>query len=197
MSDEPPLGLLLAAGRSSRFRRAAGADKLLCPVPAGYPRQGLAVVLAALEPLRQALPRVLAVVSRDNPAIGDLLRQAGCPVLAVDSDGIGRSIALGVRRTAEAAGWLIALADMPFIRADTIAAVAAGLAKGPVAAPCHAGRRGHPVAFGRVFGPALAALTGDLGAREVIGTQPPVTVEVDDPGIFLDIDHPGDWPLRP
>jgi len=194
VNGSPPQGLLLAAGKGSRFRQAGGADKLLCPIPDGYPRQGLAVALAALEPLRRILPRVLAVVSRDNEAVGDLLRDAGCPVLSVDSDGLGRSIALGVSRTADAAGWLIALADMPFIRADTIAAVAAALGKGPVAAPCLGGRRGHPVAFGRVFGPALAALTGDVGARAVIGDQVPVSVEVDDPGIFLDIDHPADWP---
>jgi len=189
----PPLGLLLAAGQSSRFRLAAGTDKLLCRVPPGRPRQGLAIVLAALEPLRQTLPAVLAVVDRGNEAVADLLRDAGCAVQLVTSDGIGRSIALGVSHSAGADGWLIALADMPFIRPETIAAVAAGLAGADLVAPAHEGRRGHPVAFGRSFGPALMGLTGDMGARELMKGHPPLTVTVDDPGILLDIDQPGDW----
>lgn len=193
MSLARPVGLLLAAGKSSRFRRAAGGDKLLCAVPPGLPRQGLAVVLASLAPLREALDQVHAVVDRDNAAVGDLLRDAGCPVLMVDSDGIGRSIALGVGRTAEAGGWLIALADMPFIRAETIAAVAAALAEATLVVPCHQGRRGHPVGFGRRFGPSLAALGGDQGARDLMKDHPPLDLELGDPGILLDIDHPNDW----
>ena len=194
---EPPLGLLLAAGRSSRFRQAAGTDKLLCPVPFGRPRQGLAIVLAALEPLRQALPAVLALVDRGNEAVADLLRDAGCAVHLVTSDGLGRSIALGVSHSAAADGWLVALADMPFIRTETITAVAAGLAVADLVAPAHAGRRGHPVAFGRSFGPSLMQLTGDVGARDLMKRHPPLTIAVDDPGILQDIDQPGDWSQPP
>ena len=45
-------------------------------------------------------------------------------------------------------GWVVALADMPWIRTETIAAVADALARGAmIAAPDYAGVRGHPVGF--------------------------------------------------
>ena len=64
----------------------------------------------------------------------------------------------------------------------------------PLAAPVQAGRRGHPVGFGREYYGELVALTGDTGARHILERDRSriVLVPVDDPGILLDIDKPGD-----
>jgi len=104
---------------------------------------------------------------------------------------MGHSLACGVRARSSAAGWVIALADMPAVSPATIVAVRDALARGyPSAAPVHRGQRGHPVGFGRACRTELLALTGDAGARGVLAAHPPLLIEVDDPGCLLDIDAP-------
>ena len=79
-----------------------------------------------------------------------------------------------VRRpaTKDAAGWIVALGDMPWIQSSTIARVAAAIADGAVvAAPFHRGQRGHPVGFGAACFAELAALTGDDGAKSVVASH--------------------------
>jgi molybdenum cofactor cytidylyltransferase len=91
--------------------------------------------------------------------------------------------------------YLIALADMPFIRASSIAAVRDALAAGaPLAAPYFRARRGHPVGLAAQFRLALEALEGDEGARKIIQAHEKslVKIPVGDPGVLRDIDTPGD-----
>ena len=110
-------------------------------------------------------------------------------------EGVGTSIAAGVAASSDARGWLIVLADMPSIRAETIAAVAGALRGGArIVVPVTAGRRGHPVGFSARYGIALQALTGDTGARQILNTDAAVVEEisVNDAGIFADIDTPAD-----
>jgi molybdenum cofactor cytidylyltransferase len=61
-----------------------------------------------------------------------------------------------------------------------------------IAAPVNRGRRGNPVAFGAACLPQLLALGGDEGARGILTRHPVTEVDVDDPGIFQDIDRPAD-----
>jgi molybdenum cofactor cytidylyltransferase len=105
------------------------------------------------------------------------------------------TIACGVGATAGARGWLIALADMPWIRPTTIAAVAGAIRAGaPLAAPFYQGRRGHPVGFGAAFGKELCALHGDEGARSLIQCHAGELgrLDCDDAGVLADIDVPAD-----
>ena len=194
-----PVALLLAAGRGTRFDPGGGALKLLAPAPVG-PHVGQPLALAAALNLRAALPVVVAVVRpADLPqqrTLHALLRDAGCRLAINESAdrGIGSSIATGVRATPDAAGWLIALADMPAVATSTIGAVAQALADGAAtAAPVHAGRRGHPVGFGAGLRNELQALTGDEGARHILAAHPPRIIDVDDSGCLLDLDHAGDF----
>lgn len=186
-------GILLAAGRSTRF----GADKLLHRLP-----DGTVVALASARAMATALPRVVAVVRSDNPALTRLLADAGIEITAAPTlnEGLGGSIAAGVAATADATGWVVALADMPFVRSATIARVLAALATGsPLAAPVFRGQRGHPVGFARRFRPALLALQGDQGARQLLREHQAQLdlIECDDAGVIADIDRPGDLPGRP
>ncbi|MGD2083161.1 MAG: nucleotidyltransferase family protein [Chromatiales bacterium] len=184
----PIIGILLAAGSSTRF----GEDKLLHQLADGTP-----VAVAAAHRLAAGVDRALAVVRPGNDRLPPMLEAAGLQVVVNEraADGMGSSLARGVCAARGAAGWVVALGDMPFVRPETIAAVARELAAGAgIAAPVHAGRRGHPVGFGPGFRRELAALTGDSGARDVLARHANrlVLVPVDDAGALQDIDHPND-----
>ncbi len=145
----------------------------------------------------QLKPNSIAVVRAGDEVLGDVLAATGLRIILnpVASEGMGTSLARGVRATQDAAGWIIALADMPWIAPATIDAVAAHLRGGAsMAAPSHAGRRGHPVGFSGRWREELCRLSGDTGAKRLIEAHPDALelVETADPGIFRDIDYPQD-----
>ncbi|OGA05010.1 MAG: hypothetical protein A3I00_05225 [Betaproteobacteria bacterium RIFCSPLOWO2_02_FULL_64_12] len=199
-STEPPesnvRGILLAAGYSTRF----GTNKLLQPLPEGSNGAGTPIAVSAARRLVAAIPESVAVVRPRAQKLSQLLREAGCKTVVCRNaaDGMGTSLAAGVRATADAHGWVVALADMPFIKPETIARIARALVEGAaIVAPAYRGERGHPVGFARRFGDDLSALRGDEGAREILKIHPDgvTLLEVDDPGVLSDIDTPGD--LKP
>ncbi|MHB8622624.1 MAG: nucleotidyltransferase family protein [Sulfuricaulis sp.] len=182
------VGVLLAAGRGRRF----GGNKLL----ARFTQQGTLMGIAAARRLISALPYSVAVLRPDDKILKQLLMAEGLRIVTNPNadNGLGTSLACGVA-AAEASGWIIALADMPAIRSDTIAAVAAALAAGaPLAAPIYHGQRGHPIGFAKQFQPALVSLVGDQGGRDILRQHKNelCLIEVDDPGVLIDIDHPTD-----
>ena len=188
MSAAPIVGILLAAGRGTRF----GGDKLLAVLP-----DGECVGAAAARNLLAVLPEVVAVVRPDDAALAAALGANGVRIVRCASadDGMGASLACAVRAWPGAAGWIVALADMPWIQPSTIARVAGAVTGGAVvAAPFHGEARGHPVGFGRSCYDALAALTGDEGAKSVVASHRDriARIDVDDAGILRDIDTPAD-----
>ncbi len=181
-------GVLLAAGSSTRF----GSDKLLYPLTAQTP-----VAVQALARLRAAVPHVLAVVRPGVPALEDRLSAAGATVILCPNaaEGMGASLATAVAASVDAEGWVIALADMPYVQTETISKIAVALAAGAdLVAPVYRGRRGHPVGISARFRGELQALQGDEGARALLrdNAQLLQLVEVDDPGVCRDIDTPAD-----
>ena len=111
---------------------------------------------------------------------------------------MGASLVCAVRAATDAEGFVIALADMPFIRSSSIAAVRDALVAGaPLAAPYFRARRGHPVGIAAQYRHELEALTGDEGARKIIAAneQSLRKIPVGDPGVLRDIDTPGDLSL--
>lgn len=186
-------GVLLAAGYSKRF----GSNKLLHPLPAGSPDAGTPIALAAARHFVEALPESVAVIRPRAQKVGKMLREAGCNTVVCKNaaEGMGVSLAEGVRAAADAHGWVVALADMPYLRPETIRVVATALSEGAaIAAPAYRGERGHPVGFARRFLDDLTRLRGDAGARDILKAHPDwITLyEVDDPGVLRDIDEPSD-----
>ena len=187
------VGILLAAGFSTRF----GTNKLLAPLPDGGPEAGTPVAVAAARHLVEALPEPVAVVRPRAQKVSQLVREAGCrtAICRNAAQGMGISLAAGVRAAGDADGWVIALADMPFIRAETIRRIAMALQEGAaIAVPACGGERGHPVGFARRFRDDLLALTGDEGAREILAAHPDwITLyETGDRGVLRDVDVPSD-----
>lgn len=190
------VGILLAAGKGERFDPSSQRLKLL----ESFGSQGAEpIAVAAARGLRAAVGTVIAIVRNEAGANQDLLRallaEQGCNVLPCKHahEGIGASIACAVRASMHARGWIIALADMPQVQQQTIAAVRKAIVEGAAsAAPFYRGQRGHPVGFGAICGPELTALKGDVGARVVLQAHPPVRIDVEDPGVLCDIDEPAD-----
>ena len=182
------VGLLLAAGSASRF----GSDKLRHTLP-----HGVAIAVQAARHLKSALPRIVAVVRPGAEATAKALAGEGCEVVvcADASQGMGASLACAARAAGAADGYVVALADMPFVRPSSIVAVRDALVAGAtLVAPYFRTRRGHPVGISGRFRPELEALGGDEGARRLLAAHEAemVKVPVGDPGVIRDIDEPHD-----
>jgi molybdenum cofactor cytidylyltransferase len=182
-------GILLAAGAASRF----GGGKLQQALPDGTP-----LCVAAARNLLPAVDEVVAVVRPGDGAVRDTLaREPGVRVIECERahEGMGLSLACGVRASLQADGWIVALADMPRIQTKTIRQITERLRAGAfIVAPVYRGERGHPVGLGGRFRDQLLALSGDAGAREILKAQPDELslIDVDDAGCMLDIDTQSD-----
>jgi len=186
------VGLLLAAGSASRF----GSDKLRHRLPHGVP-----IAVQSARHLKSQLPRVVVVVRHADAR--EAFAAEGCETVVCENadEGMGTSLACVARAAGEADAYIVALADMPFVRPTTIAAVCDALAAGAVlAAPYFRARRGHPVGFAGRFHQQLISLADDEGARRIVAANESLLLKipVGDPGVIRDIDRPEDLlpPLR-
>ena len=195
MTQRRPAVVMLAAGRGMRFHGVG--HKLEQRVELAEADTILA------RSLRHAMATQLHVVLVTTPSLAPAALQllpAGDVVILPSVDGSGRpasigmgySIAAGVRATGDAEGWLIVPADMPLMRPESILAVAAALAHYPVAYAQHAGRQGHPVGFSTELYSELVNLQGDEGARRIVARYPSHAVNLDDPGVLVDVDTADD-----
>jgi len=58
--------------------------------------------------------------------------------------------------------------------------------------PTHDGKRGNPVIWARRYFDEICSVSGDVGARHLIGANPDQVYEVrtDNPGVLIDLDTP-------
>jgi molybdenum cofactor cytidylyltransferase len=190
--------VILAAGQSSRFRAGGGLDltKLVARI------DGEPIVRRVVEAALAAKARPVVVVTgyaRDSveAALADLdVRLTFNPKFA---SGLATSLKAGLAATpSNVAGALVLLGDMPWIEPRLIdALIDAFLARKDALAaiPSREGRRGNPVLLGRGLFEAAMRLTGDEGARRLIGALSAselVEVEAPDTSVTFDIDTPED-----
>jgi molybdenum cofactor cytidylyltransferase len=200
MAPQLPTVIVLAAGAGSRF---AGPGHKLEQMLADDDSGGRAAAVLTLT-LRHAIASGLPVLAVTTADLALLAREevAADDVLVVPRSvplrgpGMGDSIAAAVSARADAPGWVLLPADMPRVKPATLRAVAQALAGHPVAFAQHQGRRGHPVAFGAEMYSELAGLSGDEGARRLVARYPSCAVDVDDPGVLIDIDTVADLELE-
>lgn len=181
-------GILLAAGSASRF----GGGKLLAPLADGTP-----VGVRALANLAACVDHVTAVVRPEDSALARLLAAHGasvteCPYAA---NGMGQSLSWAIRATPLSQGWVVALADMPWVATATTRRIVDALVRGDaLVAPLHKGVRGHPVGLSRRFYAELTSLSGDEGAKAILRANASdlTVIETDDDGVSRDVDTPAD-----
>lgn len=185
--------LILAAGKSSRMR---GADKLLEKVDGQtLIRRQVLVALATGLPVWVALPP-------DIPQRAAAIQDLDCTLVHVgDADlGISRSIIAGNQAIPAHCSMILWLADLPDVTSgdfQTLLTVAKSAPTSIVRATSGSGKPGHPVLFPKAIRAELANLSGDEGARAVLGRHVDATVFVPlpDQRALTDLDTPEDWSL--
>lgn len=185
------VGLVLAAGGG---RRLGGRAKARL-VHRGRPL----VEFAVAESRRGGCDRVVVVLGAEADAVLAEAELTGCVVVRNDdwASGMGSSLAAGVAALpADADAVVVTLVDMPGEGAAAVARlIAAHAAPEDLIAAAYAGRRGHPVLFGRAWWAELAAgAEGDAGARALLAAQRDRVrlIECADIADPFDIDTPAD-----
>ena len=182
-----PVIIVLAAGRGSRFAgpdhklvQALGEASVLGQTIGHAIASRLPVVVVTTAPLAAEAARWVA--RRDVVVLPEVGSPGGGPL------GMGFSIAAGVAARSDGGGWLVLPGDMPLVQPSTIQQVAQALGQHAVVFAQHRGRRGHPVGFGAELFSELVQLTGDEGARRLVARYPAHGLELEDPGVLVDLD---------
>ena len=192
--------VVLAAGRSSRFHAAGGAEetKLVATL------DGKPVVRHVVEAALASRARpVIVVVGYARGAVE--LALAGLPATIVFNPDYAAGLASSLRTGLTAApagvgGALMLLGDMPRVEAPLINALIDAFETRPNAhavAPVHGGRRGNPVLLCRTLFGRARLLEGDEGARRLLDTLPEgdiVEIASAGSGVAFDVDTPSDLP---
>ncbi|MEQ9814238.1 MAG: molybdopterin-binding/glycosyltransferase family 2 protein [Azospirillaceae bacterium] len=182
--------IVLAAGQS---RRMGGINKLLASVG------GKAMVRHAVDAaLDSGVAETVVVTGHESDAVEAALVGSGArfvhnPDFAA---GLSTSVAAGIGALGpviDAA--LIILGDMPYVTGAHLRRLIdayAPLEGRAIVVPTVAGKRGNPVLWDRRFFGAMRGLSGDVGARHLIGEHGDLVHEValDDDALALDIDTP-------
>jgi molybdenum cofactor cytidylyltransferase len=139
---------------------------------------------------------VVVVTGHEAERVAEALH--ALPVKLVHNPNFGEGLSTSLRAglaalPSDADGALILLGDMPFIEAGDLKALIAALsAKGSqaICVPVCDGRRGNPVLWGAAYFPAMTQLSGDAGAKRLIGEHEAYVVEVpvSSNAIFTDLD---------
>ena len=183
-------GIILAAGESRRM---------------GYPKpllqiSGRTFIEHIAETMLTVVPRLVIVVGAHRERVRAAIPRDPRIAIVENLDysrGQLSSLKVGLRAIGpDAAGALVHLGDHPSVCATTFSAVADSYSRTgtPITIARYGGRRGHPVVFDRaVFAELLSAPEGE-GARHVVNADPSRVhyVDLDDPGINLDLDTPFD-----
>ncbi len=187
--------LVLAAGSSQRF----GTDKRTTQL-----RNGNLMVIETLQKIVSNFEETAIVLKESDDEVEKLIKENYLepePFVyrATEShQGIGNSLSssISVSIDRQWSGTFIFLADMPFIKSETIAILKeeALINNRSIIIPEFESFRGHPVFFPSRFYQELGLLKGDQGAKKIIESnlESVKQVEVADEGITKDIDCPED-----
>jgi molybdenum cofactor cytidylyltransferase len=187
----PRIGLLLlAAGQS---RRMGGPNKLLAEI------DGVPMVRRVAQRLLASHARpIIAVLGNRGDEIDAALGRL--PVERVRNpdfaDGLSTSLKRGLAALPQDLdGVVVCLGDMPLISGrhlDRLIAAFNPLEGRAIVVPTRRGKRGNPVLWARRFFPEMVQISGDVGARHLIGEHAELVaeIEMDDDAILVDIDTP-------
>ena len=181
--------IVMAAGRS---RRMAPHNKLLVTDKAGKPMIARVVdnVLSS-----NARP-ILVVTGHQHEQIEHAL--AGRPVRYIHAadyaQGLAESLKSGIAAVPpECAGAIVCLGDMPLVTGrmiDRLLALYDPEEGRMIVLPTFRGKQGNPMIWDRAFFPEILAITGDSGARFLVGKHAEKVAEVEmaDDAVLRDFD---------
>lgn len=182
--------VVLAAGRSTRM---GAVNKMLAEI-GGKPL----VRIATEQALSSRAKPVIVVTGHERDKVEQALN--GLNVRFVHNpdyaNGLAGSVKTGIAAVpAESDGAIVCLGDMPQVDSTLIDRLIASFdpERGAlVVMPSIDGRRGNPVVWSRRFFNDLMAITGDIGARHLIGQYAEAVVEVPVTGeaALTDVDTP-------
>jgi molybdenum cofactor cytidylyltransferase len=190
--------IVLAAGRSSRYRDAGGSEatKLVAEL------SGKPIVRRVVEAALASRARPVAVVvgHARAPVEAALAGLAAKIVLNPDFEtGLASSLRAGLNATpADVGAAVVLLGDMPNVDAaliDRLIDAFEAASQARAVAPAQNGRRGNPVLLARSLFEAALRLKGDEGARRLLAALKPgqiVEIEAAGSDAFFDVDTPED-----
>ncbi len=179
--------LVLAAGQS---RRMGPANKLLAEV------DGAAMLQRALEAARASQAASLLVVTGHERERIEAAVDAPTVHNPDYGEGLSTSLRAGIAALPEDIdGAVVLLGDMPFVSAahiDRLIAAFNPLEGRSICVPTFNGKRGNPVLWGRELFAEMGGISGDVGAKHLIGANGDLLVEVPmpDEGVLHDVDTP-------
>ena len=187
--------LVLAAGRSTRMggpnkllQEADGLPLIVHAVKAALASQAVEVVVVLGHMADQVRPAIeQAVGARDK------LRFVTNPDYA---DGLSTSVRTGIAALGkEIAAAIVQLGDMPGVSStllDRLMAAFSPVEGRSICVPTVGGKRGNPVLWDRRFFAEMAQVSGDTGAKHLIGEHADLVCEVEMTGeaAITDIDTP-------
>ena len=149
-------------------------------------------------------PRVdplIVVLGHHADAIRPTIQQRPTVKVVINQDykkGMLTSLQAGIRTLPSDVGAaMFTLVDHPAVEESTVDRLIEQFQAGrqALAIPCYGQQRGHPVVAGLAILEEILRLPDDSSAKTVIrGHRLETTfVEVDDPGVVLDIDRPSDY----
>ena len=181
--------VILAAGQS---RRMGGPNKLLARI------EGVPLVRRTAEAVRASgAAQVIVVTGHQASAVRSTLHGVDADIVhnPAYEEGLSTSLRAGIAAVPpDAAGALVCLADMPAIDGRIIdrlieAFRSAGDAR--IVVPTADGKRGNPVLWPKAYFEALRHISGDVGARHLIGENSDAVLEVEiGRAAMLDLDTP-------
>lgn len=185
------ISIIIPAGGLSE--RMGAVNKLLLPL------KGRTVLEHVVDAAVQVRPlEILLVTGSDRDEVARVIasRDVRCVHNPEFAEGMGSTLRTGIAAASpEASGYAILLADLPFVRSQTIRLLAENLTADRIVVPTYEGERGHPVFFGRSFRDELLSLRGDTGGRRIIDAHPDAVdlIETSDPGTVRDINTAEDY----
>jgi molybdenum cofactor cytidylyltransferase len=188
MPDPLVVAVMPAAGQSTRF----GTMKLVADV------DGVPLIERSLASLLDAGVAHVVVVSRDGAAFDGVPALADRRVRTIENPDPARGMFSSIQAGLAVAGGDVVLvlpADMPFVSAKTVAAVAArAVATRSLVVPVCQGRRGHPIAIPRPLCDTLLTLEPTTTLKDGLAALSPplVLLDVTDAGVLRDVDVPDD-----
>ena len=192
--------IILAAGLSTRFNAGDAAATKLVALWRGEP----IVRCVARNALASGATPVVVMTGHANRVVEQAL--AGLPLHVVHNnafhEGLSSSLRAGIAALPpDVDGALAILGDMPQVRAQTLRRLMEAREAAPAnyraLIPVYGGKCGNPVLLARRIFPDVAHLCGDEGTRTLLRASADVVfVNVDDPGVLVDIDEKDDLQRR-